>query len=158
MLPKKLPKSLIVAAIVLVILALGITSYVLLQSGSEEDGSASITTVYTGHEKVFVADLYEYVSLETKESIELGLYTNIDIDQPDLYTGTVRDASFTENVLASGQTESSLLIDIQPIGVTYEIVLFSDPRGGRPSVNIECAPQEEQLDPSIECKDVHHHE
>lgn len=145
--------------IVLLVVGIGGTSYVLLNKEQHSETSSAISdSSYTGQERVFVADLREYTDLETKTSIERTLFENIDKDQPDLYTGTIRETSVSEETAPSGQKISSLFIDVTPIGATYKITLFSDPRGGRPSVNVECAPEEEQLDSAITCKDIHHHE
>ena len=149
----------IIVSIVLVAMIIVASGTIYFVSHKEPtDETASQTSSYTGRERVFVADLYEYVDTETKKSIERALFENIDKDQPDLYTGTIRKDSVSKTILSSGQTESTLLIDTIPTEVAYRVTLFSDPRGGRPSVNIECAPKGQQLNPSIICKDIHHHE
>lgn len=146
----------IVAALVIVSLVGILSYYLLFRETSDKDIPVATTSNITGQERVFVADLYEYVGLETKESIERTLYDSIDRDKPDLYTGTIREGSFTKTTTASSQTISNLLIDVEPIKITYEVTLFG--QQGRPSINVDCAPQEQQLVPSNECKDIHHHE
>lgn len=149
---------LVVAVSIAILIAATIAYYLFSREEKSSMVTPSPTITYTAQERVFVADLHKYVDMETKKSTERSLYENIDKDQPDLYTGTIREDSLSEKSLSSNQTIKTLIVDIKPSEVAYKITYISDPRGGRSSINIECAPKEEQLNSSAECKDVHHHE
>src|SRR5690606_26509942 len=145
--------------LVILILALvgGMIYYLTPKQASNENNPATSNINSNGKGRVFVADLHERVDIQTKESIERMLYGTLREEHPDLYTGTIRDGSFSETTLPSTQVQTMFLVDIQPAEVTYKVTLFSSPLG-RPSVNVACASKQQQLVSSSECKDAYHYE
>lgn len=103
--------------------------------------------------RVFIGNSDKYIDPKIKESIESSLYVYLNKDKPDLYTGTIRPGSNTKHFTQSQQTVTSFLVDIDPVKLTYKVTLISD-QSGTPSLNIECAQWDQQLDKSNECRDT----
>lgn len=95
-------------------------------------------------------DSHDYhTGVRAHGSIENSLYTYVSQDKPGLYTGTIRQNSFKK----TSQTSAELLVDVEPSQVTYKIILLDpDGKGYRPA-SVECASQQEQINPSVKCID-----
>lgn len=117
-------------------------------TSSEAQSSLSVNPE---QERVFIKDLHIYVDPTTQKSVERTLYLHIEKEAPELYTGTLRKESYHKSTSsANNQTTIDLVVDVEPVQLTYDITLVG--YQGTYSVNIRCAPQEQQMVPSNICR------
>jgi hypothetical protein len=117
----------------------------------DENSTETENTALRG--RVYVQDLHKHVSSATQDSLEYTLYDRVK-DTPDLYTATIRSGSQSKRVTASKQTIINMLIDVEPAELTYAANLTSYPGGY--TVNVQCAPINQQMNPGNLCKgDLH---
>lgn len=147
--------SAIVALLILVCISLLLYFFIFKKDSDSQPKQTAVAV--TGQERVFVTGFDKSIDSETKKSIERFLYSSIDKDQPDLYTGTVRAESYSATTMPNKQVMTVFLIDVNPMKITYKVTLFGNGQG-RPSMNIDCASQSEQIISSTVCRDVHSHE
>jgi hypothetical protein len=145
----------IVVLLILGVLIVGLVIFLALNKPEEKKPSALIPNT-SKYQRVFIKDIHLYVDDKTKDSVERTLYNFFEKETPTIYTGTIRPESHSQRTVASGQEIINLMVDIRPVESTYKLTLIS--YQGVYSVNIECAPKEQQLKPSWECKDIYSHE
>jgi len=113
--------------------------------------------VDTDVQRVFVKDLYkleDVVNTNTQETIERSLYLNVMAtkeNQPDLYTGTIRENSYSSIVSGSYRT-TKMLVDIKLANITYGVTVTS--RVDNPSnvtAYISCAAKSQQISSTAVC-------
>lgn len=152
MLKGKYSRYLKVLFILGVILLIGIATYHFI---FKKDPNTNINTPEWrpyGQGKVFTKDLHKYVDSSAKDFIEHTLHDLIHEETPTLYTATIRSGTYSKKTLTNGQVVKEMLVDVDPAELTYKIIVSSHQIGSN-SVNILCAPQEQQLNKSAECSD-----
>lgn len=145
--PPFLGKLVILGVILLICVLL---YYFLSQKIPDRGKTSTIIPNTSEQQRVFVKDLHKRIDPKTQRALERTLYSFMNNDTPDLYTGTIRPESYSQNILASNQTAISLLVDVGPVNLTYKVSLIGQRESY--SINIECAPQEQQTDSSSKCE------
>lgn len=148
-------------------------------NNGKKSSQTTPTTQDLKAQRVFIKDFYSYndtIDSETRRIIERRLYTNIVGDTSlghsheaeqdgdslnissnegmhNLYTGVVRKNSLSKSSIKNTHT-TKLLIDVEPINMTYEIKVIKQDIDGHESrsLYISCAPKSLAMDSSIQCK------
>jgi len=135
---------------VVVILAV---SFYLVNSPSEETSHETITlSEDVDIKKVFIKDfdtLKGSIDTETEEYIQRKIYYLADNSGPDLFTGVIRQDSYSKT-LANKVTTIRFLVDVMPINITYLVTVVT--LDGNASITVGCAPKEQQLNQSAICE------
>lgn len=131
-------------------------AYILLFADNKSGVSTDINTNTTpsASSKVFVKDLHKHVNHETQDSIQRNLYSIVGHDKPDLYTATIRAGSHSRKNTPSKQTTIDMLIDIELVNLTYKVSLVGQNESY--SINITCAPTDQQVNTSSNCVNNRH--
>jgi hypothetical protein len=122
----------------------------------EKTNSVEKSAINKRSQRVFVQDFYkiqDFIDPQTQRFIEHTMYSYLIENQPDLYTGTIRAGSYSDKTDQKGISTTKLLIDIEPSMVSYEITMNANRKTDFQTVDIRCAPEEQQVDPSADCKD-----
>ena len=133
---------------------LSILSYSLLTTSSQDTKIAPISSQENNEvKKVFIKDFNELKTPLDKivqERVENKLYSHTGNRPPDLYTGIIRQNSYSK-ITSNKVTTVSFIVDVRPIGATY-LVLIST-LGVDSTITVSCAPLEQRIDKSVECED-----
>lgn len=108
--------------------------------------------------RVFIKDFFTYggsFPVEQQQSIEKALYVYVSQRDsvPDLYTGVVRQNSFSQTKNEKGDVVTSLLIDTIPVRLTYILQSSRTDSSGLPTITLRCAPKDQQKHTSVKCID-----
>ena len=137
----------------LFIIVIAAGTYFFWPKGTLSDTSTNTTTSGASEPgRVFIKDLSEYVDAKTQKSVEQTLYYHLDVEKPELFTGTIVPSSYTKKTTPSKQTEKKFLINVEPVKLTYAVALIGSEDVY--SVNIHCALQKEQMVPTNTCQDT----
>ncbi len=107
-------------------------------------------------QRVFVQDFYkiqDFIDPQTQRYIEHTIYSYLIESRPDLYTGTIREGSYSDKTDSKGMSTTKLIIDTEPSRVSYEITVNANRKTDFQTVEIRCAPEAMQSDESADCKD-----
>lgn len=120
-----------------------------------ENSSTDISPLFSQSQgRVFVKDLHQHADSLSRKNIESILYNLVSDNGPDLYTATIRPGSYSMNTVAGGQTITTILVDVEPVRLTYSINIIS--QQDSQSTNISCAPFDQQMSNSNTCMDGSH--
>lgn len=113
-------------------------------------------TVDQAVNRVFIKDFYtynNYLTPDRQRVVENVLYAYVSKNIPDLYTGTIRQNSFLQTKDTDGVLQTKLLIDISPANTTYILTITGTSKDDPKPIDIQCAPENQQKDPSVPCID-----
>lgn len=105
--------------------------------------------------RAFIKDFNQfdkYISRQKRLAVENALYHYVYYGKPDLYTGTIRKDSIAYSK-KDDAASVEFLVDIDPYTVTYRIISTKSAANGVETIEIYCAPPEQQKDSSIPCRD-----
>ena len=149
-------KGVIVAGLLLIVALLAMVVFFVASNkdSSIEEKEVSIFSA-EGREvkRVFIKDYGEAedaIDLASKKLIESKLYTYASKAKPDLYTGVIREKSYT-TTQSNKVTILEFLVDVKPIDLTYKATVTL--LGGNISISVACAPQSQQLSTAATCED-----
>lgn len=120
--------------------------------------STAQKTIERESARVYIKNLYAYkdsIDADNRSKIETTFYNYAYIiGGVDLYTGTIRNGSFGKNNLPDGGYDAHMLIDVDPINVTYKISIAKNKvTDNRQIFFITCASKAEQKNKDAICKD-----
>jgi hypothetical protein len=123
---------------------------------NEKTNSVEQSVINKRSQRVFVQDFYkikDFIDPQTQRFIENTMYSYLIESRPDLYTGTIRAGSYSDKTDQKGISTTKLLVDVEPSKVSYAITVNANRKTDFQTVDIRCAPEEQQIDPSADCKD-----
>ncbi len=150
-----------IGVLVAVIIVLPALFFLIISSHDKEDKNQAEDTAANDSMRrdqsmrVFIKDfnqLQNHITPDSQKHIESRLYDQVSDGgrKPDLYTGTIREKSYSKESTGS-VTITSFFVDIRPIKVTYRVTITTLQENS--SVVVSCAPPEQQIDQSAMCED-----
>jgi hypothetical protein len=122
----------------------------------EKTNSVEQSVINKRSQRVFVQDFHkvqDFIDPQTQRFIEHTMYSYLIKSRPDLYTGTIRAGSYSDKTDQKGISTTKLIIDVEPSKVSYVITMNANRKTDFQTVDIRCAPEDQQVDPSADCKD-----
>lgn len=148
-------KVVVIIGVVIAIISVVAVIYILFKDSPEEEIVTTTDAPMRVDEvgRVFIKDFNELkgsIDQDTHRQVERRLYGRASNQAPDLYTGIIRQNSYSATA-ANKVNTVKFLVDVSPIKTTYQVTVVT--LDGDSSVTVACASEQEQLDKSITCED-----